>query len=182
MEATVLSKEPLAKVCLLRPSIAYFILKAPDPLASTDALPDFRETTHIFLPVNDNPNVDQPGGGTHWSLLLLSIIDRRAFHYDSLNRHNEGAAYELTNRFTAVLNMQSSPLEFVNIDSPQQNNGKDCGVFVCFLIQTLLRNNLLVANTEAKVNMSMAGKGIDAASGRKEILRTIEKFRDANNN
>ena len=35
----------------------------------------------VLFAVNDNPYVDLPGGGTHWTLLVY--IDRRFWHFDS---------------------------------------------------------------------------------------------------
>ena len=69
-------------------------------------------------------------------------------------------------------------LRFQNIDDcPQQENGNDCGVFVCILMRHLLVKRLLNANAREKVSMSMANKMIDASGGRKEMLKIIESLR-----
>jgi len=66
----------------------------------------------------------------------------------------------------------------VNLDdSPQQENSSDCGVYVCIEMRHLLMRRLLAANAREKVNMSMGGKLVDAAGGRKEMLKIIETFR-----
>lgn len=62
-------------------------------------------------------------------------------------------------------------------DSPQQENSSDCGVFVCIQMRYLLLKKLLMAHAREKISMSMGGKSVDARYGRKEILRTIEAFR-----
>ena len=62
-------------------------------------------------------------------------------------------------------------------DSPQQENSSDCGVYVCIEMRHLLMRRLLAANAREKVNMSMGGKLVDAAGGRKEMLKIIETFR-----
>lgn len=62
-------------------------------------------------------------------------------------------------------------------DSPQQENSSDCGVYVCIQMRHLLLKRLLSANAKEKVSMSMAGKLVDAAGGRKEMLKIIENFR-----
>lgn len=70
------------------------------------------------------------------------------------------------------------PLKFMNLpDSPQQDNGSDCGVYVCMQMRHLLMKRLLNANSSTKISMSMGGKMIDASGGRKEMLHIIEKFR-----
>lgn len=175
MEHEKLANYPKANICLLRPSMAFLLLQTKDPLSLKSALPDFTHTTHIFLPVNDCRAVDVPEGGSHWSLLLVSIIDGVAFHYDSLLPNNLDEAKLLSHRISHLL---GKPLRFINLeDSPQQDNGSDCGVFVCLLMQHLLLSRLLHANANEKISMSMRGKDVDAAGGRKEMIRVIEMFR-----
>lgn len=147
----------------------------PDPIALKQALPDFTKTTHVFLPVNDNRNLSQAEGGSHWSLLLISVIDGVAFHYDSLGGSNYNEARLTTHKFGQLLGRS---LSFLNLsDSPQQDNGSDCGVYVCILMRHLLLKKLLSANARQKVSMSMAGKVVDAPGARKEMLKIIEGFR-----
>ncbi len=69
-------------------------------------------------------------------------------------------------------------LRFQNLDdTPPQENGNDCGVYVCILMRHLLVKKLLNANALQKVNMSMANKMIDAHGGRKEMLKIIDNLR-----
>ena len=37
----------------------------------------------VLFAVNDNPFVDVPGGGTHWTLLVHSGSDGKFWHFDS---------------------------------------------------------------------------------------------------
>ena len=114
-------------------------------------------------------------GGTHWSLLLISIIDQVAFHYDSLHHSNASHAANACSKIATLLGRQ---LRFIELsDSPQQDNGSDCGVYVCLEMQYLLINRLLKRDSREQVSMSMRDKGLDAAKGRKEILKLIESFR-----
>jgi sentrin-specific protease 8 len=155
--------------------MAYMLMQTPDPLSLREALPNFSKTTHIFLPINDARNVSIPEGGSHWSLLLVSVIDRLAFHYDSLSPSNFNEAKLTTGKIAQLL---GRPLRFINLDdTPQQENSSDCGVYVCIQMRHLLLKRLLSVNAREKVSMSMAGKLIDAAGGRKEMLRIIENFR-----
>lgn len=175
LEHEKLKAYPKARIVLLRPSMSFLLLKTPDPLSLKSALPDFSNTTHIFLPVNDCRAVDVAEGGSHWSLLLVSVIDGVAFHYDSMYPANADEAKLSAHRISQLL---GKPLKFMNLnDSPQQENGSDCGVFVCLLMQHLLLGKLLKAHAHDKVSMSMAGKEVDATGGRKEMLRVIELFR-----
>lgn len=151
------------------------LIQTPDPLTLKGALPDFTHTTHIFLPINDCRNVEIAEGGSHWSLLLVSVVDGVSFHYDSLNpaNHDEGqmASYKLGL-------LLGKKLHFVDLtDSPQQENSSDCGVFVCIQMRHLLLKRLLLTDSRHKINMSMRGKTIDAAAARKEMLKIIEAYR-----
>lgn len=62
-------------------------------------------------------------------------------------------------------------------DTPQQENGSDCGVFTCMIMEKLLLGRLLLADSTDKVSMSMRSDHIDAKEGRKKMLRTIDAFR-----
>lgn len=151
------------------------ILQTPNPHSLREALPDFTQTTHVFLPINDCRNVTEAEGGTHWSLLLISVVDGIAFHYDSLPPGNVWEAHTATRKFGALLNR---PIQFVSLrDSPIQENGSDCGVFVCLNMRHLLLKRLLLANASEKVSMSLGGKKVDARAGRKEIAKIIDGFR-----
>ncbi|KAK6954533.1 hypothetical protein K445DRAFT_19819 [Daldinia sp. EC12] len=175
LEREVLSKYPQAHIVLLRPSMTFLLMKNKDTEMVRSALPDFRQITHIFLPINDNRNVSQAEGGSHWSLLLVSIIDGVAFHYDSLDGSNNAEAWEASKRLSSVLGRS---LRFHYLpDSPQQENGSDCGVFVCIVMRHLLVKRLLAVNAGEKISMSMAHKAIDSVGARKEMLKIIENLR-----
>jgi len=155
--------------------MAFMLMQTPDPLSLKEALPDFTRTTHIFLPINDARNVSVAEGGSHWSLLLVSVIDGVAFHYDSMTPSNYNEAQLATHKISQLL---GRPLRFMNLeDTPQQDNSSDCGVYVCIQMRHLLLKRLLSANAREKVSMSMGGKLVDASGGRKEMLRTIDGFR-----
>ncbi|KAK1241258.1 hypothetical protein MKX08_001232 [Trichoderma sp. CBMAI-0020] len=175
LEHETLPRFPQARIILLRPSMTFLLMKEPDMRHVRSALPDFNKVTHVFLPINDNRNVAMAEGGSHWSLLLVSVLDGIAFHYDSLGGANYAEANLATRKLSEIV---QRPIRFVNLeDSPQQENGSDCGVFVCLLMRHLLVKRLLAANAREKVSMSMAGKMVDSNGGRKEMLRIIENLR-----
>ncbi|KAL6799984.1 hypothetical protein J3E68DRAFT_424617 [Trichoderma sp. SZMC 28012] len=175
LEHETLPRFPQARIILLRPSMTFLLMKEPDMRHVQAALPDFSKVTHVFLPINDNRNVAQAEGGSHWSLLLVSVLDGIAFHYDSLGGANYAEAALATRKLGTIVGRQ---IRFINLeDSPQQENGSDCGVFVCLLMRHLLVKRLLVANAREKVSMSMAGKMVDSNGGRKEMLKIIENLR-----
>lgn len=155
--------------------MSFMLQQTPDPLTVKDALPDFSRTTHIFLPINDNRDVNQAEGGSHWSLLLVSIIDGVSFHYDSLTPSNDPDARIASHKLELLLGKK---LRFVHMeDAPQQENGSDCGVFVCLLMRHLLLKRLLRADASKKISMSMREQHVNASEGRKIMLKTIESRR-----
>ncbi|KAI2613708.1 uncharacterized protein GGS25DRAFT_11968 [Hypoxylon fragiforme] len=175
LEREVLSKYPQAHIVLLRPSMAFLLMANHNTEMVKSALPDFRGITHIFLPINDCQNLDGGESGTHWSLLLVSIIDGVAFHYDSMHGSNTRHARSAAERLGSLLQMK---LDFHNLpDSPQQENSSDCGVFVCIIMRHLLMKRLLAVNAGKKISMSMAHKAIDSYGARKEMLKIIENLR-----
>lgn len=155
--------------------MSFMLIQTPNPLTLRDALPDFSKTTHIFLPINDCRNPSVAEGGSHWSLLVVSVVDGVAFHYDSLHPSNKDEAIATTKKLGTLLNKE---LRFLDLpDSPQQENSSDCGVFVCVEMKHLLMKKLLLAHNKQMINMSMGGKSLDASRGRKEMLSVIEGFR-----
>ncbi|KAK1757904.1 hypothetical protein QBC47DRAFT_167151 [Echria macrotheca] len=175
LEREILVRYPQARIVLLRPSMTFLLMQALDVKNIGGALPNFDKVTHVFLPVNDSRDRERADGGSHWSLLLVSVIDRVAFHYDSLGGANFFEAQKCADRLAKVLR---APLRFHQMeDCPQQENSSDCGVFVCLLMRHLLVKRLLNANADQKVSMSMANKVIDSPGGRKEMLKIIESLR-----
>lgn len=131
----------------------------------------------MFVPVNNaiQTSAHPEDGGSHWSLALVSIVDGVAFYYDSIRNENMHEADRIIKNLGMVLGMN---LRFIPLtDTPQQENGSDCGVFVCMFMEHLLLNRLLQVKTNEKVSMSMGGKHVDAREGRKKMLRVIEERR-----
>lgn len=169
LEREILVRYPQARITLLRPSVTMILLHGDN-----SALPNVSKASHIFLPINNNRDLEKAEGGSHWSLLLISTIDGVAFHYDSIANTNQIFAYRATQKMSQALGRS---LRFVNLDDcPQQPNGLDCGVYVCLLMRHLLVKRLLSANAREKVSMSMGGKMVDSSGGRKEMLRIIDNL------
>lgn len=175
LEREYLTEFKNSKIVLLRPTMSMILSMADDARDTKEALPDFTGVTHIFLPITDNRDPNAVEGGTHWTLLLVSVVDGVAFHYDSLHNSNGDDAARCTDKISKLLGVK---LRFIHLqDTPQQDNGSDCGVYVCLFMKHLLLKRLLMVRTNEKVSMSMGGKMIDAREGRKEMLRIIEERR-----
>jgi len=175
LEHEYLASYKQSNIVLLRPSMSFMLMQTPDPRTLREALPDFSNATHIFLPINDCQSPTVAEGGSHWSLLLVSVVDGVAFHYDSLPPGNIREAHGVTQKLSRLLN---KGLRFINLDdSPTQENGSDCGVFVCLSMRHLLLKRLLIVRSDEQVSMSMGGRKVDAREGRKEMTKIIEDFR-----
>lgn len=173
LEREQLTGFPKAQIVLLRPSMSFLLQHTPDPTTIKQVLPQFTSTTHIFLPINDNTDVEHAEGGSHWSLLLVSIIDGVSFHYDSLSPSNHHEARHVSAKLEQLL---QRPLRFIHMeDAPQQENGSDCGVFVCIVMKHLLLKRLLKADASRKISMSMRDQAVNAQDGRKQMLKIIEE-------
>jgi len=155
--------------------MSFMLTQTPDPITLREALPDFSQTSHIFLPLNDCRNPAIAEGGSHWSLLLVSVVYGVAFHYDSLHPSNASSARLATDKLSRLLGRELVLKDLE--DAPQQQNSSDCGVFVCMVMKHLLLGRLLRNPRGEKVSMSMAGKAVDAHKGRKDMLGIIEGFR-----
>ncbi|EFR02341.1 hypothetical protein MGYG_05339 [Nannizzia gypsea CBS 118893] len=166
------------RIILLRPSMSFLLFQTPDPKTLVSALPDFSRASHIFLPINDCRNGMQAEGGTHWSLLLVSLADQVAFHYDSLPPGNITEAHEVTEKISRLCNKS---IKFMQMpDCPVQQNNNDCGVFVCMTMRYLLQHRLLQANSKEYITMSLDGVPLDPALARKEIVQIIQQFKRDN--
>jgi sentrin-specific protease 8 len=175
LEREKLRNYPRADIVLLRPSMTFMLMRSPDPTSLKSALPNFSKTTHIFLPVNNAKNVDVPEAGSHWSLLVVSVIDGVSFHYDSLGGDNRHEAQIASGKLSQLLR---KPLRFAQMhDVPQQENGSDCGVYVCLFMRKLLLERLLRADAGQKISMSLRNEPFNARKGRKLIMEIIDDFR-----
>eukprot|EP00804_Cyclotella_cryptica_P000294 CCRYP_010224-RA/>CCRYP_010224-RA protein AED:0.05 eAED:0.05 QI:252/1/1/1/1/1/2/114/300 len=122
----------------------------------------------VFVPINDQFNgsretFTRPGGGSHWSLLLWTIMEPVSqmvtsspnrddtsatscfFHFDSSSGYNSRAAVAVAQKLLKVLhcNLESNygamPVD-ANVKeckTPLQSNGYDCGVCVLGFTEAL---------------------------------------------
>jgi sentrin-specific protease 8 len=155
--------------------MSLMVMHTPDPVTLKSALPDFTNTSHIFLPVNNARDLERPESGSHWSLLVVSKIDGVSFHYDSLGGDNRHEAELVSKKFSQLLR---KPLRFAQMhDVPQQENGSDCGIYVCLFMKILLLERLLKTDGNRQISMSLRNETIDAKRGRKGMMQIIDDFR-----
>jgi sentrin-specific protease 8 len=111
----------------LRPAIVFLMMHTKDRSGLESALPiGLQENDIIFLPINDSDGIDS---GTHWSLLIYWKKGNSFYHYDSIGCSNDMMARYCKDRIAELVG-SSMTATFVPIDTPQQQNGYDCGVYV----------------------------------------------------
>ena len=155
LEHQYVSQSPRSKVVLLRPAMAFMLMRSPSVEYLDGSLGSMVNVSHVFLPINNNTDVEEAEGGSHWSLLLVSLKDNVAFHYDSMFPTNEENAKLATQKLKKYLRREDD-IRFVDIEgAPQQSNSSDCGVYVCLLMRHLLVQKLLARHLGEQVDMNV---------------------------
>lgn len=96
----------------------------------------------ILVPINVN--------GNHWVCSMIDLQKNKIFYLDSLCRtKNSPTAFRYMQRLKDYVIQESGgslgkDIEMIHLESPQQSNGYDCGIFT-------LMNLLQLANDEAIV-------------------------------
>ncbi|CAI0545381.1 unnamed protein product [Linum tenue] len=127
------SSFPSEDVLLVPPSITFWISNCPD----ADSLSEFAqplklpERKIVLFPVNDNDDVEVAEGGSHWSLLAYHSGRNVFVHHDSLGGMNKRPARRLYSVLAKLMGKDAAAAEYrEHADSPLQQNGYDCGLFV----------------------------------------------------
>ncbi|XP_075234996.1 sentrin-specific protease 8-like [Lycorma delicatula] len=123
-------------ILLISPAVTQ-CLKA-SPLAELSIFLDPLQTLEkdfIFMPLNDCEDLRSPGG-THWSLLVYSKPENTFYHLDSSNESNDRQARSLSFKLSGYLKLNKS-YYFKSLDSLQQDNMYDCGIYMLCNIENL---------------------------------------------
>ncbi|KAJ1396663.1 Ulp1 protease family, C-terminal catalytic domain [Sesbania bispinosa] len=183
------SCHPSQDILLVPPSIAFWIIQCP----VTEALRDFLEPLHlsdktlVLFPINDNDDVNKAEGGSHWSLLAYYRNANLFVHHDSCGNMNTAPSKQL---YKAVVDyMGSSGLgskaSFLEcIDSPKQENGYDCGLYVTAIARVICNWHVNSKNTDTNELWFSAAKEQVTPSAvacmRSEILALIRDLMATN--
>lgn len=137
----------------------------------------------VLFPVNDNENVDQADGGTHWSLLVLHIAadgSSRFVHHDSkgLGGVNLRHARRLADTLRPLL--RGNPPRLMEGFSPRQEAGSnDCGLYVLAVSQAICnwwRNG--GRNGTSNSWISAVAADVNAARVRTMRAELLHNFKD----
>ncbi|PRW59712.1 NEDD8-specific protease 1 [Chlorella sorokiniana] len=128
----------------------------------------------VLFAVNNNPDVECAGGGSHWSLLAYSAGGNSFHSYDSMAGSNRQAARAV---YKAAAAAAPPGARFVEERAPQQANGYDCGVHVLALAKLLCERAAAAAAAGSQaVDMQVSSTGITPASVtalRQEVLELV---------
>lgn len=127
------------KILLVAPSVSFWILNAPD-VSSLELFVDplrLPDKELVIFPINDNDDVSDAGGGSHWSLLVYHRTRNIFEHYDSYLQCNRFYARKLFENIKSFMGPPASSATFTLPFTPQQRNGYDCGVFVLAIVKEL---------------------------------------------
>ncbi|PKI52018.1 NEDD8-specific protease 1 [Punica granatum] len=137
------SSHPSEDILLVPPSIAFWITNCPDAEDLKDFVAPLKlsDKELVIFPVNNNDDVEQAEGGSHWSLLAYMRKANLFVHHDSSGRMNEPYARQLYKAVIKYLSVSGSvsDAKFQHWSgSPQQLNGYDCGLYVTAITRTIL--------------------------------------------
>ncbi|KAF2168505.1 hypothetical protein M409DRAFT_65454 [Zasmidium cellare ATCC 36951] len=162
LEHTMIKGNP--KFTLLRPLRSQLLQDSSDPAALKAALPDLTTTMHVFVPLRSPSN--------HWSLLLVSPIDKLACHYDPFRGRNLKLASKVTHRISEHLDTKPTFLDVP--DTPEVTSDKDSGVYVCIFMQHLI-TKLMETLVSQKIDATLQMKAIDVKATRKSMVKVVEE-------
>jgi sentrin-specific protease 8 len=155
------------KYILLRPSAGMRLLQDSEDAVDIMQGAISAQTMHLFIPLRTRMN-------PHWSLLLVSIQDGVACHYDPQVPMNRSASERVTAKISTILNKQFTYFSVPNV--PQQINTKDSGVMVNFYMQHLIKK-LQATHVSEKTDASILARAVDVKAERKDMLKVIEAKR-----
>ncbi|KAJ1729931.1 hypothetical protein LPJ72_004715 [Coemansia sp. Benny D160-2] len=100
----------------------------------------------------------------HWSLLVYCRLTRTFYHYDSISKHNRNFAERAAGKFLRVLEPAlKDGFYFKSMQTPQQNNDYDCGIYVLAIAEELARRFI---NNKKK---QLATAGNSSSSSRRSV-------------
>ncbi|GMG19743.1 unnamed protein product [Ambrosiozyma monospora] len=157
----------LNQIMLLMPTFSFLLAHHPDPKELVDVLPPIKDSSFVFLPVNDNDDLETPEGGSHWSLILCCPKDRKCFIYDSMYLANDQESHALVRQLEIFYGFQFEVI--TDKYTPQQINGSDCGVLLLCL-SALLLSRILKVDNNTYIDLSMKNVSVSALDARLFIL------------
>jgi sentrin-specific protease 8 len=160
-----------SEICLLDPGTVFILLFDDDPEDIQDLVvkTGMNIANLIVIPINDNLDVEDPDGGSHWALLLARRAeDGLVFEYvDSMDSQGtENVAKEVSRRVWSAMKLQNKT--FKTVQCQKQTNSFDCGVYVLAYAEEAVK---------AEVDKRAPKFTCDADVLRKRVLDQIDMLR-----
>ncbi|KAL9645616.1 hypothetical protein ABK040_000678 [Willaertia magna] len=155
--------------CFVAPSVSFWVSMIEDEediRASLDPL-NVKEKKLIFIPINDNTDINAVSGGSHWSLVVFDRDTKVFYYFDSGSNMNKKAALNTVKKMSPFFGEGLSNPTFEVMKSPQQNNGFDCGVYVLAMADFIAGKGMNNISTEITPSV--------VSNLRKEVFSLIEK-------
>ncbi|CAH9109339.1 unnamed protein product [Cuscuta epithymum] len=198
-------------ILLVHPSVSFFLAHSLDENLGDFMEPLKLSTKKLVLfPVNDCTDFDGGESGAHWSLVVYDRTKNSFSHLDSIAGANHLHALHIYKSLKGFMGpsvatqppqsmkneekkkppASSSPApiadaipEFVEVPSPQQKNGYDCGIYVIAIARAICQWFSSPRNNNRDVDwVSFVQKHVDASveiTMRGEIIKLIQELRDA---
>ena len=141
-----------SSVAVLPPAASFLVAMSDDAEEAQScvcALSGLSEAALVLAPVNNQSSMAS-GDGSHWSLLLFDRAANRFRHFDSCRGANSGPARELATKLGWAVGAREGAMVEEAKEAPQQENGRDCGVFVCMNVESIVRGEKMGENTTEK--------------------------------
>ncbi|CAI5758852.1 unnamed protein product [Candida verbasci] len=169
------------QIVLLFPSLIQLFLHFPGDAQDLLPLDDLKKSKFIFLPINfiDEPvemDLEQANNGDHWVLGILSLLDNTLYIYDSMkiddDQVSEAQLQNLIVKFENCKQLVHGKIKINYIETDQQKNFDDCGVYVimisCFLINQFIFQN--------EINLDISKIKFNPLEARLYILKTLTRL------
>lgn len=129
-----------SKAIFVGPAVSELLKQGPTEVVeqqlSTLGLTSFK---YAFFCINNNDKLEwtkndstSVGRGSHWSLLFVNIVNKQAYHLDSLDDANLNHALLLSDKLSISRN------NFLSVRCQRQNNNFECGLNVILNAKVVL--------------------------------------------
>lgn len=113
-------------ILFLGPSITLTLkFGTPDSCLEVLKLTSYLDCNYVFLCLSDCSVTNEEDGGSHWSLLFINKVEKKAYHFDSVHLMNRSAAIAVAGNLG--LDDVSRVIEMPCI---QQRQNFECGIHV----------------------------------------------------
>ena len=122
------------QIKFMDPSVVTYLMHQSDKEDLAEFSKSLEDSYSVYMiPINDGhatPSLWQHvGGGTHWSLLVVTVATGVCLHIDSVKGRNQLVAQKVADKIVAkVLCHHNELVSVKEVLTPQQLNGYDCGI------------------------------------------------------